>query len=158
MVLSSRQSDPVASCDRLRGCVPVSLAYVCSAPWPLRSAWWSSRPGWLLNLSLAGLYVGAFLYWTLAVLEAGLPSCPLLALPRLCLLLGLWSRLLFLWLPALDLMWRWPCPPRFWLLQIPCYSGMLGGLLVLVGSFTSPSPGRLFDPSYIGRLLCLRLG
>ena len=74
---------PVASCDRLRGCVPVSLAYVCSAPWPLRSAWWSSRPGWLLNLSLAGLYVGAFLYWTLAVLEAGLPSRPLLALPRL---------------------------------------------------------------------------
>ena len=35
---------------------------------------------------------------------------------------------------------------------------MLGGLLVLVGSFTSPSPGRLFDPSYIGRLLYLRLG
>ena len=44
------------------------------------------------------------------------------------------------------------------LLQTPCYSGMLGGLLVLVGSFTSPSPGRLFELSYIGRLLCLRLG
>ena len=69
--------------------VSLSLAYVCSAPWPLCSAWCSSRPGWLLNLSLAGLSVGAFLFWTLAVLEAGLPSRPLLALPRLCLLLGL---------------------------------------------------------------------
>ena len=59
---------------------------------------------------------------------------------------------------SLDIMWRWPCLPRFRLLQTPCYSGMLGGLLVLVGSFPSPSPGRLFEPSYIGRLLCLRLG
>ena len=28
---------------------------------------------------------------------------------------------------------------------------------LLVGSSTSPSPGRLFEPSYLGRLLCLRL-
>ena len=54
--------------------------------------------------------------------------------------------------------WRWPCLPRFRLLQTPCYSGMLGGLLVLVGSLTSPSQGRMFEPSYLGRLLCLRLG
>ena len=86
-----------------------------------------------------------------------MPSRPLLALPRLCLLLGL-SRQQFLWLPAIDIVWRWPCLPRFRLLQTPCYSGMLGGLLVLVGSLTSPSPGRLFEPSYLGRLLCLRLG
>ena len=29
----------------------------------------------------------------------------------------------------------------------PCYCGVLGGLHVLVGSLTSPSPGRLFEPS-----------
>ena len=67
----------------------VSLVYGGFGPLLMRCAWWSSRPGWLLNLSLAGTYVGAFLVWTLAVLEAGLPSRPLLALPRLCLLLGL---------------------------------------------------------------------
>ena len=61
-------------------------------------------------------------------------------------------------LPAIDIVWRWPCLPRFRLLQTPCYCGMLGGLPVLVGSLTYPSPGRLFEPSYIGRLLCLRLG
>ena len=35
-------------------------------------------------------------------------------------------------------MWHWPCLPHFRLLQTPCYSGMLGGLLVLVGSLTLP--------------------
>ena len=92
------------------------------------------------------------------MLEAGLTYRPLLAFPILCLLLGLWSRQQFLWLLAIDIVWHWLCLPRFRFLQTPCYSGMLGGLLVLVGSLTSPSPGRLFEPSYLGRLLCLRLG
>ena len=29
----------------------------------------------------------------------------------------------------------------------PCYCGALGGLSVLVGSLTSPSPGRMLGPS-----------
>ena len=61
-------------------------------------------------------------------------------------------------LPAIDIVWRWPCLPCFRLLQTPCYSGKLGGLPVLVGSLPYPSPGRMLEPSYIGRLLCLRLG
>ena len=36
----------------------------------------------------------------------------------------------------------------------PCNCGALGGLYVLVGSFTYPSPGRMFGPSYGGRLTC----
>ena len=71
------------------GVGPVSLVYGGFDPLLLRCAWWSSGPGWLLNLSLAGTYVGAFLNWTLAVLEAGLTSRPLLALPGLCILHGL---------------------------------------------------------------------
>ena len=48
--------------------------------------------------------------------------------------------------------------PSFTVGLTPCYCGVLGGLHVLVGSLTSPSPGRLFEPSSLGRLLCLRLG
>ena len=33
-----------------------------------------------------------------------------------------------------------------------CYCGALGGLSVLVGSLTSPSPGRKLGPSCLGRL------
>ena len=40
----------------------------------------------------------------------------------------------------------------------PCCSGMLGGLSVLVGSLTYPSPGRMFEPSCHGRLLCHEAG
>ena len=40
----------------------------------------------------------------------------------------------------------------------PCYGGTLGGLYVLVGALTSPSPGRMFEPSCFGRLLCLADG
>ena len=61
-------------------------------------------------------------------------------------------------LPVIDIVWRWPCLPRFRLLQTPCYSGTLDGLHVLVGTLTYSSPGHMFEPSYIGRLLCLRLG
>ena len=46
---------------------PVSLAYGCYDPLQLRCAWWSLRPGWLLNFSLTGTYVWTFLLWTLAV-------------------------------------------------------------------------------------------
>ena len=49
-------------------------------------------------------------------------------------------------------------PPSFTVGLTPCYCGVLGGLHVLVGSLTSPSPGRLFEPSSLGRLLCLRQG
>ena len=48
--------------------------------------------------------------------------------------------------------------PSFTVGLTPCYCGVLGGLHVLVGSLTSPSPGRLFEPSSLGRVLCLRLG
>ena len=48
--------------------------------------------------------------------------------------------------------------PSFTVGLTPCYCGVLGGLHVLVGSLTSPSQGRLFEPSSLGRLLCLRLG
>ena len=48
--------------------------------------------------------------------------------------------------------------PSFTVGLTPCYCGVLGGFHVLVGSLTSPSPGRLFEPSSLGRLLCLRLG
>ena len=36
----------------------------------------------------------------------------------------------------------------------PCNCGALGGLYVLVGSLTYPSPGRMFEPSCCGRLPC----
>ena len=48
--------------------------------------------------------------------------------------------------------------PSFTVGLTPCYCGVLGGLPILVGSLTSPSLGRLFEPSYLGRVLCLRLG
>ena len=48
--------------------------------------------------------------------------------------------------------------PSITVVLTPCYCGMLGGLPVLVGSSTSPSPGCMLEPSSIGRLLCLRLG
>ena len=79
----SRQYGPHTACDRLRWRWPCLPRLRWFDPLLLRCAWWSSGLGWLLNLSLAGTYVGAFLYWTLAVLEAGLTSHPLLALPRL---------------------------------------------------------------------------
>ena len=40
----------------------------------------------------------------------------------------------------------------------PCYSGTLGGLSVLVGSLTYPSPGRMFEPFCFGRLWCHEAG
>ena len=48
--------------------------------------------------------------------------------------------------------------PSFTVGLTPCYCGVLGGLHVLVGSLTSPLPGRLFEPSSLGRVLCLRPG
>ena len=86
----SRQSGPHTTCDRHSVALALCPSFtVVFDPLLLRYAWWSSSPGWLLHLSLAGPYVGAFLRWTIAVLEAGLTSRPLLALPGLCLLHGL---------------------------------------------------------------------
>ena len=86
----SRQYGPHTACDRLRWRWPCLPRFrLLQTPCYCGVAWWSSGPGWLLNLSLTGTYVGAFLNWTLAVLEAGLTSRPLLALPGLCLLHGL---------------------------------------------------------------------
>ena len=39
--------------------------------------------------------------------------------------------------------------PSLTVVLTPCYCGMLGGLPVLVGSSTYPSPGRMLEPSYI---------
>ena len=48
--------------------------------------------------------------------------------------------------------------PSLTVVMTPCYCGMLGGLPVLVGSLTYPSPGRMFEPSCFGRLQCLEAG
>ena len=67
----SRQYGPHTAYVRFRWRWPCLPRLRWFDPLLLRCAWWSSGPGWLLNLSQAGTYVGAFLYWTLAVLEAG---------------------------------------------------------------------------------------
>ena len=95
----------------------------------LRCAWWSLRPGWLLNFSLTGAYVWTFLLWTLAVLRdwVDLPSPSSHFQDSVsCLTCSHDSQLLRL--PAIDIVWRWPCLPRYRLLQTPCYCGVLGGL------------------------------
>ena len=48
--------------------------------------------------------------------------------------------------------------PSRTVVMTPCYCGTLGGLHVLVGSLTYPSPGRMFEPSCFGRLQCLEAG
>ena len=48
--------------------------------------------------------------------------------------------------------------PSLTVVLTPCYCGTLGGLPVLVGSLTYPSPGRMFEPSCFGRLLCHEAG
>ena len=48
--------------------------------------------------------------------------------------------------------------PSLTVVMTPFYCGTLGGLHVLVGSLTYPSPGRMFDPSCFGRLQCLEAG
>ena len=48
--------------------------------------------------------------------------------------------------------------PSLTVVMTPCYCGTLGGLHVLVGSLTYPSPGRMFEPSCFGRLQCLEAG
>ena len=45
--------------------------------------------------------------------------------------------------------------PSLTVVMTPCYCGMLGGLHVLVGSLTYPSPGHMFEPSCFGHLQCL---
>ena len=60
--------------------------------------------------------------------------------------------------PAIDVVWRCPCLPRLRVAMTPCYSDTLGGLSVLVGSLTYPSPGRMFEPSCFGRLWCHEAG
>ena len=121
---------------------PVSLAYGCYDPLQLRCAWWSLRPGWLLNLSLTGTYVWTFLLWTLAVpsdwVDLQSPSSHFQDSVS-CLTCSQDSQLLRH--PAIDIVWCWPCLSRFRLLQTPCYCGVLGGLSVLVGFLTYPSIG-----------------
>ena len=48
--------------------------------------------------------------------------------------------------------------PSLAVVMTPCYCGTLGGLHVLAGSLTYPSPGRMFEPSCFGRLQCLEAG
>ena len=92
--------------------------------------------------------------WTLAWLVTGWHSCPPPRFSRtlsFAVTSGHDSTVLLP--PAIDS----GESPSFTVGLTPCYCGVLGGLHVLVGSST-PSPGRLFEPSYLGRLLCLRLG
>ena len=107
-------------------CLP-RLRLLC--PLQLRCAWWSLRPGWLLNLSLTGTYVWTFLLWTLAVPSdwVDLPSPSSHFQDSVsCLTCSQDSQLLRH--PAIDIVWRWPCLPCFRLLQTPCFCGVLGGL------------------------------
>ena len=48
--------------------------------------------------------------------------------------------------------------PSLTVVMTPCYCGTLGGLHVLVGSLPYPSPGRMFEPSCLGRLQCHEAG
>ena len=48
--------------------------------------------------------------------------------------------------------------PPLTVAMTPCNCGALGGLYVLVGSLTYPSPGRMFGPSCGGRLPCRETG
>ena len=48
--------------------------------------------------------------------------------------------------------------PSFTVVMTPCYCGMLGGLHVLVGSLTSPLPGRMFGLPALDACSALRLG
>ena len=59
--------------------------------------------------------------------------------------------------PAIDIVWRCPSP-SLTVAMTPGYCGTLGGLYALVGSLTSPSPGRMFEPSCYRRLLCHEAG
>ena len=93
--------------------------------------------------------------WTLALRVTGWPYCPPPRSSRtlsFALASGRDSTVLIP--PAKDS----GESPSFMVGLTPCYCGVLGGLHVLVGSLTSPSPGRLFEPSSLGRVLCLRLG
>ena len=88
----------------------------------------------------------------------GCLSVPLLALPGLC--------------PLHWLIVATVCPdascdrhsvavslsPSLTVAMTPCYSSTLGGLSVLVGSLTYPSPGRMFEPSCFVRLWCHEAG
>ena len=107
-------------------------------------------PGWLLTLSLTGTYVWTFLLWTLAVprdwVDFPSPSSHFQDSVS-CLTCSHDSQLLRH--PAIDIVWRWPCLPRFRLLQTPCYCGVLGGLSVLVGFLTYPSNEWMLWPSWL---------
>ena len=48
--------------------------------------------------------------------------------------------------------------PSLTVAMTPCNCGALGGLYVLVGSLTCPSPGRMLEPSCLGHLLCHEAG
>ena len=48
--------------------------------------------------------------------------------------------------------------PSLTVAMTPCNCGALGGLYVLVGPFTYPSPGHMFGPSCCGRLPCRETG
>ena len=59
--------------------------------------------------------------------------------------------------PAIDIVWR-SLSPSLTVAMTPCNCGALGGLYVLVGPLTYPSPGRMFGPSCCGRLPCRETG
>ena len=138
---SSRQSDPDASCDRHSVAVALSPSLmVAMTAIAVRLVVFAS---WLAPyFSLTGTYIWPFLRWMLAVPSdwVDLPSPSSYFQDSVsCLTCSHDSQLLRH--PAIDIVWRWPCLPRFRLLQTPCYCGVLGGLKVLVGFLTYPSNG-----------------
>ena len=56
---------------------------------------------------------------------------------------------LFLRYPAIDIVWRGPVSLAFGFLIPLLSAGLLGGLHVLVGAVSSPSPGCQFCPSWL---------
>ena len=115
----------------------VSLTYAC--PWLNIPIWWCSLDTWR----------DEWLGWL---------SVPLLALTGLCRLR---------WLLVTTVCPAASCDrhsvavalsPLLMVAMTPCNCGALGGLYVLVGSLTSPSPGRMFGPSCCGCLPCRETG
>ena len=128
--LRSRQSDPDASSDRRSVAVALSsLLTVAMTPcscgalgglYVLVGSSTYPSPGRMFGPSCCG---------HLTCRESGLTYRPPPHTSRtLSIALTDGRDSLLLRHPAIDIVWRWPCLPRFRLLQTPCYCGVLGGL------------------------------
>ena len=127
--LSSRQSGPDASCDRHSVALALSSSLTVAMTPCNRGA-------------LGGLYVlvGSVTYPSpgrmfgpscsghLKCRETGLTYRPPPRTSGLSIALTFSHASLVLLHPAIHIVWRWPCLPRFRLLKTPCHCGALGGL------------------------------